>query len=148
MQIGMVNGIILAYSRSIFSNSAALATFALLVPNLFVKWKPSSRYNSSKQEAYLRTYVMKTTSHFPSFRPLSPNFSKSIVFCSSLSFPPVIASGAVTRRPYSLTRVYAGLLRSSCRRNFPVAPVAPRISALFPLPLEDAQKKHHNHNEI
>lgn len=49
------------------------------------------------------THVIKTTSHFPSFKPDSPSFSKSIAFCSSFSLPANVETSVVRRRPYSPT---------------------------------------------
>ena len=66
------------------------------------------------------TYVMKTTSHFPSFNPASSTFSKSISFCSNFSFPVVILLRGVTLRPYSPTLVKWVEDRSSFRTFLPV----------------------------
>ena len=41
--------------------------------------------------------------------------------------------GGVTRRPYSPTRVQAGLARRRVRRALPTAPVAPRRRADLPV---------------
>jgi len=78
------------------------------------------------------TYVMNTTSHFPWFRPDSWSFSKSMTFCSSLSFPLTMCSDGVRRRPYSPTRVKWGEASRFCRTWRPAWPVAPITSALFP----------------
>lgn len=85
-----------------------------------------------RREAEGSRYVMKTTSHFLSFSPASSSFSKSMIFCSSLSLPVAIFSGAVMCLPYSETLEYLGDASSSCRSTLPVAPVAPRMSALRP----------------
>lgn len=98
------------YSRSIFSNCAALPACARIVPN-----------------------VTKTTSHRPAFNSALPRSSKSMTFCSSLVGRPWPWGSVLTRRPYSPTRDHSSLSRSSARSFLPTAPVPPRRSADLPV---------------
>lgn len=115
------------YSLSILSNASALPAAARVVPSLVLR-RCSAGHCA---DLNLTTYVMNTTSHFPSFRPASSIFSKSITFCSTLLLAPPSWSAGVTRRPYSPTREKSFEARSSFKRCFPVAPVAPMINADF-----------------
>ena len=79
-----------------------------------------------------RIYAMNTISQFPCLMVGMSRLSKSTFFCSSFSFAGRLASG-VRERPYSPTLEKRSEARTSRKRCFPVAPVAPKMRAARPV---------------